>query len=107
MNNELSDEQLHSLLREWKVGAEPHPRFSDNVWRRIARAESAASPWISRWREWMGLPARTAGLAWGAAAAAIITAGAAWFGYVSAAPDAATPSASSYLVSVDPYRMMP
>lgn len=43
----------------------------------------------------------------GAAAAVIITAGAAWFGYMTASPGAAPPSASSYLVSVDPYRMTP
>ena len=107
MKNELPDDQLHSLLREWKVDAEPHPRFSEGVWRRIAQGEAESSPWITRWRRWMSLQTGQIGVAWGAAAAVIITVGAAWFGHATAAPDAATPSASSYLASVDPYRMTP
>ena len=41
------DERLRAVLREWVVDAPLAPRFQDQVWQRIARAEapSASSFW--------------------------------------------------------------
>lgn len=49
MNNENpnSDAPLRQVLKEWKVGAALPPRFRDQVWRRIARAETASLPSFS------------------------------------------------------------
>ena len=109
MKNELPDEQLNSLLREWKVDAEPHPRFFEGVWRCIARREAEAGDcsWSARWQRWTSALAPGHGFQWGAAAAVMLTASAAWLGHATATSDASTPSASSYLASVDPYRMTP
>jgi hypothetical protein len=35
-----SDERLRSVLREWVVDAPLPPRFQEQVWKRIARAEA-------------------------------------------------------------------
>ena len=109
MKNELPDDQLNSLLREWKVDAEPHPRFADGVWRRIAQrgADAEAASFSARWRRWMSaLFTPRTGFAWGATAALAITLTSAWLGHQSA-PAAAAPTAEHYLASVDPYRMTP
>jgi hypothetical protein len=38
--NPDSDERLRSVLREWVVDAPLPPRFQEQVWKRIARAEA-------------------------------------------------------------------
>jgi len=45
-----NDESLRLALREWRVTTPPPPRFQEQVWRRIERAERAVaecdvSPW--------------------------------------------------------------
>ncbi len=49
------DQSLRQVLRQWTVDTPLHPRFQEQVWRRIARAEtqSAPSPWgsLARWIE--------------------------------------------------------
>jgi hypothetical protein len=49
------NESLGRVLRQWTVDAPLPPRFQEQVWQRIARAEAAAAPslWvlISRWLE--------------------------------------------------------
>lgn len=54
-SNTDNDESLRSALREWKVEAKLPPRFQEQVWRDIARAEKAAqfSPGsaLRRWLE--------------------------------------------------------
>lgn len=108
MKNELPDESLPALLRDWKVDAEPSPRFSDGVWRRIAEreAEALSTSWSARWKQWLTGFNRSSDLAWGAVAAVVVTAGAGWMG-IRTADSASTgpPSPDSYLASVDPYRM--
>jgi hypothetical protein len=42
---EHNDEPLSRVLREWKVTKPLPPRFQDEVWRRIERSETSASPW--------------------------------------------------------------
>ena len=41
------DEPLAALLREWKVKFPPPPRFTEEVWRRIDRAEPWPAPTVS------------------------------------------------------------
>jgi len=50
-NSGHDDAVLSGLLREWKVDSDLPPRFSEQVWRRIERGETAAtfSPWASLW----------------------------------------------------------
>jgi hypothetical protein len=51
------DTALRGVLRQWKVETPLPPRFQEQVWQRIARAEAQASPkfWttIIRWVEIM------------------------------------------------------
>ena len=46
---EKNDDPLRGVLREWHVDAELPPRFRENVWRRIERAEELKSAVNSRW----------------------------------------------------------
>ncbi len=108
MKNEPPDESLPALLQDWKVNAEPSPRFSEGVWRRIAEreAEALSSSWSVRWKQWLTGFNRSRDLAWGALAAVVVTAGAGWMGLRTTDPSSTAPSSpDSYLVSVDPYRM--
>ena len=108
MKTDPSDESLGALLRSWELVAEPGPRFSDGVRRRIAQrhAETSASPWRLRWREWRENLTGPTDFAWGMAAAVLLTAGAGWMGLRSEDHSRnAAPSSHSYLALVDPYRM--
>ncbi len=108
MKNESPDKSLTALLQGWKLDAEPAPRFSEEVWQRIARHEAvaASASWTARWKQWLGGFTRSTDFAWGMAAAVIVTAGAGWMG-LRAHTDGLgnTRSPGSYLASVDPYRM--
>lgn len=42
-----NDVQLRALLKEWKPEAPLPPRFQEQVWRRIERAEAAPVPSVS------------------------------------------------------------
>jgi hypothetical protein len=46
-NSNESDPSLRALLREWKPQASLPPRFQEQVWRRIERAETAPAPSVS------------------------------------------------------------
>lgn len=46
-NKPNDDAPLHALLREWKVKPSLPPRFNEQVWRRIERAETAPAPSVS------------------------------------------------------------
>ena len=39
-NHQLEDDQLREVLREWTVDTPLPPRFQEQVWRRIAKAEA-------------------------------------------------------------------
>ena len=43
------DSALRQVLREWRVDAPLPPRFQEEVWRRIDRAESQAQPSFWGW----------------------------------------------------------
>src|SRR5512143_990719 len=47
-----NDESLHKGLRKWTVDTPLPPRFQEQVWQRIARAETkaGAARWPSLWR---------------------------------------------------------
>ena len=108
MKNQPPDESLAALLQEWKVDAEPLPRFSEGVWRRIAERESQAlsTSWSARWKQWLTGFNGSGELAWGAVAAVVVTAGAGWMGLrTTDSSSMVTPSPDSYLASVDPYHM--
>ena len=50
-----NDRPLRQVLREWKMETPLPPRFREEVWRRIARAETQPAPtplaWFSCWVE--------------------------------------------------------
>jgi hypothetical protein len=46
-NSNENDLPLRVLLKEWKQEASPPPRFQEQVWRRIERAETAPAPAVS------------------------------------------------------------
>lgn len=50
-----NDERLHAVLREWKPDVSLPPRFQEQVWRRISRAEAQPAPSLgqifARWME--------------------------------------------------------
>lgn len=46
-NSNEHDAPLRALLREWKPEASLPPRFQEQVWRRIERAEAAPVPAIT------------------------------------------------------------
>jgi hypothetical protein len=46
-NSNENDASLRALLQEWKPEASLPPRFQEQVWRRIERAETAPAPAIS------------------------------------------------------------
>ena len=49
------DQSLRQVLREWTVDTPLPPRFQEQVWRRITRAETQPAPtpwaWLYRWVE--------------------------------------------------------
>jgi hypothetical protein len=51
-NHPENDEALDKLLRRWNVNSSLPPRFQEQVWHRIAKAETqpAPSPWAVLWR---------------------------------------------------------
>ena len=48
-NHQLEDDQLREVLREWTVAPPLPPRFQEQVWRRIARAEAKPQPAKRLW----------------------------------------------------------
>jgi len=46
-NSNENDAPLRALLREWQPEASLPPRFQEQVWRRIERAETAPAPPVS------------------------------------------------------------
>src|SRR2546427_6414553 len=51
-----NDEALRKVLREWRTDASLPPRFQEEVWRRIERAQASGAP--SAWAvmiHWIGV----------------------------------------------------
>jgi len=101
------DEKLSAVLRQWAVDAPLPPRFREQVWQRIAQAETrggaAAGPSFTAWLESVfsrPLPAVCY-------VAVLLLAGAAtglWQAKFKAA-EAESQWRARYVQSVDPYRM--
>jgi hypothetical protein len=51
-NSTPSDQALRQVLHEWKVASPLPPRFQEQVWRRIERADSQVQvpAWLLLWR---------------------------------------------------------
>ena len=49
-----NDELVSQTLREWKVTASLPPRFQEQVWRRIARAEVRSRSIWQMFAQWVG-----------------------------------------------------
>ncbi len=43
------DKELHEVLRQWTVDTPLPPRFQEQVWRRITRAETKSQPMMPFW----------------------------------------------------------
>ena len=49
-----NDRQLRKTLGEWVVNTELPPRFQEQLWQRIARAEALVKPSLWQlWQEWI------------------------------------------------------
>jgi hypothetical protein len=81
-NGPGADEDLHGLLQSWRVDASLPPRFKEEVWRRIGRAEEKQR---SVWRglaEWLEVFSRRP--AWAGVYVATLLALGVWAGLASA-----------------------
>ncbi len=98
-----SDEPLNTFLQEWKVETPLPPRFQEEVWRRIERAEAKpASPLLRRLLASV-LPRPRFALAYfGLVLAAGIAAGS-WAAQIKSSRMEADLS-QRYVQSIDPYR---
>ena len=46
-----TDQNLDKVLQEWRVSAPVPPRFQEQVWQRIERAETRDSTWVTFLRQ--------------------------------------------------------
>lgn len=101
------DEPLRATLREWKVSTPLPPRFQEQVWQRIARAETPVSvtPW-ELFRQWLDSVLLKPALA-AAYVAALVFAGlgAGYWQTSDATTRAAEAARAGYVQSVDPFQM--
>ena len=49
----LDEGATSKLLHEWKIDSPKPPRFNEQVWQRIARAEAPAVTPLEIWRDWV------------------------------------------------------
>lgn len=101
------DEPLRTTLREWKVTTPLPPRFQEQVWQRIARADTpvSATPW--EWfRQWLDNVLLKPALA-AAYVAALVFAGlgAGYWQANASTARAADAARAGYVQSVDPFQM--
>lgn len=103
-----SDPALSTVLREWKLSDPLPPRFQEQVWKRIERAEtrpaSTGSPW-SLLTEWVNAMLPRPALALACATVLLLVGGAA--GWAQARHEAAHVGdelEAQYLRVVDPYQ---
>lgn len=100
------DEALTRTLREWKVDATLPPRFQEQVWQRIARAETYQQS--SRWRTLMHwIESAFQRPAWAVACVAVLFFAGLTSGYWQAEDRSAQMDSqwrTLYVNSVDPYQ---
>ena len=104
-NNKVENDRLHAVLREWKVNGVMPPRFEEQVWRRIVRAETPVA--MSLWqalKQWVESTFSRPALALAYVAILLMVGLAA--GHVRAQDTAARAEAqwrAQYVQSIDPY----
>lgn len=105
------DPPLRAALREWTVTEPLPPRFQEEVWRRIERAEPrptvAVSPWVLL-TEWLDAMLPRPALALASALILLVIGGAG--GWAQARHEAAQVNdrlEATYLRTVDPYQPTP
>ncbi len=101
-----NDEQLQSVLRQWVVDTPLPPRFQEQVWRRIERAETPAGAgfWavLSQWIE-AALPRPKVALSYITALLLLgVTAGS--LAAQAKSSQLNTALSTKYVQSIDPYR---
>jgi len=110
-NPNENDVPLRALLQEWKPEAALPPRFQEQVWRRIERAEAAPVPTVSLaavFANWLTnlLPRRTLATAY---VAVLLVTGAS-VGWSQARQETARVAgelSARYAQTVDPYQTTP
>jgi hypothetical protein len=105
--NRETDTALNKILKEWRVEAQLPPRFQDQVWRRIERAETQAArvsfrSLLTRWLEAL-VPKPRLAYSYAAILLAVGVAAGAWAGQAQSSRLAAS-LGSRYLQSINPYQ---
>ncbi len=110
-NKPNDDAPLDALLQEWKVKSSLPPRFDEQVWRRIERAETAPVPSVSLatvFANWIATMLPRPALA--TAYVAVLLAIGAGVGWSQARQETARVSSdlsARYVQAVDPYQANP
>ena len=110
-NKPNDDAPLDALLHEWKVKPSLPPRFNEQVWRRIERAETAPAPSVSLatvFANWIGTMLPRPALA--TAYVAVLLVIGASVGWSQARQETARVSSdlsARYAQAVDPYQANP
>ena len=110
-NKPNDDAPLDALLQEWKVKPSLPPRFNEQVWRRIERAETAPAPSVSLatvFANWIATMLPRPALA--TAYVAVLLAIGAGVGWSQARQETARVSSdlsARYAQAVDPYQANP
>ena len=110
-NKPNDDAPLDALLQEWKVKPSLPPRFNEQVWRRIERAETVPSPSVSLatvFANWIGTMLPRPALA--TAYVAVLLVIGASVGWSQARQETARVSSdlsARYAQAVDPYQANP
>lgn len=101
------DEPLRATLREWKVATPLPPRFQEQVWQRIARAETpvSAKPW-ELLQQWLDSVLLRPALATAYVAALVFAGlGAGYWQASESTARAAEAARAGYVQAVDPFQM--
>ena len=96
------DPQLRDLLREWKPDAALPPRFQETVWRRIERAEVAATAPSPIW--WERLTQSVLQPKWATVGLLAVVLLGGLSGFHAGADEAQRAAQNRYVAAVDPYQ---
>jgi hypothetical protein len=105
MNMKNSDTNLNRLLQEWRVTSPLPPRFSEQVWKRIERAETPAISIGDAVRAWIAMA--FARPAFALAYVSVLLVAGLTMGFVQASHKAARwdrQLEARYVQSIDPYQ---
>lgn len=110
-NSNTNTPRLRALLKEWKQEASLPPRFQEQVWRRIERAEAAPVPSVSLatvFANWLTnlLPRPALATAY-VAALLVIGASVGWSQARQETARVRGELSARYAQAVDPYQTMP